>query len=180
MAFPVSDPGEARTLLKDLKSRFAEARHVVHAFSVGRPNSQVTGCSDDGEPPGTAGRPVAEVLKGSGVGNVLIAVVRWFGGIKLGTGGLVKAYTQAAQALLAKLPCEEVIERLGFRATLDYGAYEGFRRHTEASGGRLVHEVFGAEVVLEGEIPAEARVLLETRLRDLTRGRGTFSAIEPS
>ena len=76
------------------------------------------GCSDDGEPSGTAGRPALEVLKGSGITNVLLTVTRWFGGIKLGTGGLVRAYTESAQLALADAPTVELVPLTRFTLSL--------------------------------------------------------------
>ena len=94
--FPVATQEGARTILAAQKSRWPDIRHVVHAFAIG-PQANILGCSDDGEPAGTAGRPALEVLKGSGVTNVLLTIARWFGGTKLGTGGLVHAYGDAAR-----------------------------------------------------------------------------------
>jgi len=83
---PATDAEQARTRLKEVKAQYTGASHVVHAFRTGPEGAETLGCSDDGEPPGTAGRPVLEVLKGSGGTNCLLLVVRWFGGTKLGTG----------------------------------------------------------------------------------------------
>ena len=89
----------ARDIVKQQKERYRDARHVVHAFAVGE-TVAILGCRDDGEPAGTAGQPVLSVVKGSGITNMLITVTRWFGGILLGTGGLVKAYASAAKTAL--------------------------------------------------------------------------------
>ena len=91
-ATPVDSVEAARALWRERKRIYADSNHVVYAFVCG-PQGGVMGCSDDGEPSGTSGRPTLEVLKGSGITNVLLTVTRWFGGILLGTGGLVRAYT---------------------------------------------------------------------------------------
>ena len=84
--------------------------------------------SDDGEPPGTAGRPALAVLRGSGLGDIALVVTRYFGGTLLGTGGLVRAYGDAAKAVLAIAAREEKIERRALRVLLPYSAYEQARR----------------------------------------------------
>ncbi len=94
-AFPVNSQQEARDCLKEQKLKYKEATHVVHAFVVGE-QGEVLGCSDDGEPSGTAGKPALAVLKGAGITNLIITITRWFGGTLLGTGGLVKAYGDSA------------------------------------------------------------------------------------
>lgn len=88
---------EAQEFIEAVKKRYWDARHNCSAFSIGEKNP-VTRCSDDGEPGGTAGKPILEVIEGSGIHNIVIVVTRYFGGTLLGTGGLVRAYTDAAKA----------------------------------------------------------------------------------
>lgn len=87
---------EAQDYIEAMKKKYWDARHNCSAFSIGVQNP-LTRCSDDGEPGGTAGKPILEVIQGSGIRNVVIVVTRYFGGTLLGTGGLVRAYTEAAQ-----------------------------------------------------------------------------------
>src|SRR5574344_183749 len=96
-------------LLHELKIQYADATHVVHAFVTGT-FGEVNGMSDDGEPAGTAGRPVLEVLKGSNITNVLLTVTRYFGGTLLGTGGLVKAYGDCAKLAIEQAHQQNAIE----------------------------------------------------------------------
>lgn len=98
--FPVETEEEALRLIEETKKSYWDARHNCYAFVLGE-WADVTRCTDDGEPSGTAGRPILEVLTGAGLHNVLVIVTRYFGGTLLGTGGLVRAYSQAAQAGLA-------------------------------------------------------------------------------
>ena len=100
--FPVTTQNEARELLKAQKTKYFDATHVVHAFIIGD-TAGIMGMSDDGEPSGTAGRPVLDVLKGSGITNIMLTVTRYFGGTLLGTGGLMVAYREAAKAALDKM-----------------------------------------------------------------------------
>lgn len=99
---------EAEAFLNKIRLEFPDARHNCHAFNAGRGNETAfIGCSDDGEPKGTAGRPMLNVLVHSGVGEITVVVTRYFGGILLGTGGLVRAYQDSVKEVLDKLPLKE-------------------------------------------------------------------------
>lgn len=171
---PVADAEEARLRLKAAKAVYADATHVVHAFRTGPEGSETLGCSDDGEPSGTAGRPVLDVLKGQGGGDALLLVVRWFGGIKLGTGGLVKAYGDTAKAVVAAAVWEE--RRVWVRAsvTVDWGEHRLLRNELAASGAEVETEDFAVGVTVSARIPGEAFDQLQTRTVDLTRGRARW------
>lgn len=98
--FAVESQEEAEEKIAEISKKYWDARHNCYAFVIGE-NSENTRCSDNGEPSGTAGKPILEVITGAGITNVLVIVTRYFGGVLLGTGGLVRAYTQAAQAGIA-------------------------------------------------------------------------------
>lgn len=98
--FPVKTEEEAVTIIEETKKKYWDARHNCYAFVIGE-RGEVTRCSDDGEPAGTAGRPILEVITGADIRNILVIVTRYFGGTLLGTGGLVRAYSQATQAGIA-------------------------------------------------------------------------------
>ena len=169
-AFIVGTQEEARALIKAQKERYADATHVVHAFVIG-PSGGILGCSDDGEPSGTAGRPVLDVLKGSGLTNALVTVTRWFGGTLLGTGGLVKAYGESAKAVLAGTPSEELVAMRDFSVEFAYEVYERARREMVALGAQVEREDFGTAVLVSGRIrEADAEVLSE-RVADISSGR---------
>lgn len=177
---PVDQPERARILLKEAKSRYSDASHVVHAFRTGAEGSETQGCSDDGEPPGTAGRPVLDVLRGGeGGGDSLLLVVRWFGGTKLGTGGLVKAYGDTAKAVLARAVWEERRSWLVAAITVDWTAHRLVRAAVADAGGQIGSEAFGDGVTLEARIPAEAFEGLQAVTVDLTRGRGRWTLSSP-
>ncbi|MCK9225730.1 MAG: YigZ family protein, partial [Candidatus Muirbacterium halophilum] len=97
-----------RDIIKQEKQAHKGYTHVVHGFRIGKPNSETCGMSDDGEPSHTAGKPVLNIIQKSNVSNVIITVVRYFGGIKLGTGGLVRAYTDSAKGCFEKLVLREI------------------------------------------------------------------------
>lgn len=150
------------------------ADHIVWAFQSGS-RGDIFGMSDDGEPKGTAGRPVMEVIRGSGISDLLVMVIRYFGGTKLGTGGLVKAYTQAASEVLAKLPTDKRISRLPFRLSIAYSPYQRAREALESLGAKIEHETFASEVTIEGTIPEESRPDAEKTVADLTSGASRLS-----
>lgn len=116
---PVESEEEATAFIEAVRKKYYDARHNCPAFVIGK-NKELTRCSDDGEPSGTAGKPILEVLLGAGLTNVAVVVTRYFGGTLLGTGGLVRAYTQAVQEGLAA--CKTATMRYGvsIRIESDY------------------------------------------------------------
>lgn len=168
--FAVSSQEDARAKLKSQKQKYDDATHVVHAFIVG-PTAGVLGSSDDGEPSGTAGRPVLDALKGTGLTNVMVTVTRWFGGTLLGTGGLVKAYAEAVKAALAAVESREIVLKAEFTVTLSYEAYERVKREFTSFHVELTAEEFGVDVILRGTLPEEHAEAFSARLGDLSSGR---------
>ena len=125
--FPVHTQTEAEERIAAVRKKMYDARHHCHAFALG-PARETTHCSDDGEPSGTAGKPILEVLTGAGLTDTLIVVTRYFGGTLLGTGGLVRAYTQAAQAALAVTPRKRMVYGCSITADIEY-AQVGSMQH---------------------------------------------------
>ncbi|NJN95940.1 MAG: YigZ family protein [Anaerolineales bacterium] len=119
---------EAKAFIEKVKAEEPGCTHAVYAFAAGHGAAVTHGMSDAGEPSGTAGRPALAVVKGSGLGDVTVVIVRYFGGTKLGTGGLVKAYTETARAVLAELPVTEKVERCSIKVRVDYPFYEQIKR----------------------------------------------------
>jgi len=171
-ATPVDSAEAARELWRERKRTYSDCNHVVFAFICG-PQGGVMGCSDDGEPSGTSGRPVLEVLKGSGITNVLLTVTRWFGGIKLGTGGLVRAYTESAQLALADPPTAELVPLTRFSLALSYLHYEAARRRFPEFAAEITGEEFAAAVTLTGVLPSANFAAFSAAVRDLTGGAVT-------
>ena len=114
--FPVETEEEVATILEQMKKKYWDARHNCYAFVLGE-TSQISRCSDDGEPSGTAGRPILEVINGKELTNILIVVTRYFGGTLLGTGGLVRAYSQSAQAGI--MASKVIRKEVGYRVSID-------------------------------------------------------------
>ncbi len=170
-AFPVTTQSEAREKLKSLKELYSDANHVVHAFAVGK-NAEVYGMSDDGEPSGTAGRPVLDVLKGKKCTNILVTVTRWFGGTLLGTGGLVKAYSESAKAVLALIETEELVERFPFSFSVSYDQYELAKRHLQTLNVCDIEEDFTVDIAIKGMIVEPELQGLHDYVVELTKGKG--------
>lgn len=171
-AHPVSTQEEVRSKLKEKKAQFVDASHVVHAFVLGSAG-EILGCSDDGEPSGTAGRPVLDVLKGSGITNILVTVTRWFGGTLLGTGGLVKAYGDSAKAILALAETHEIVSTCGFSVSVSYDSFDRLSRELFDLGITESSKSFTTEVLLEGRVITEYVDSFALRISDLTHGKST-------
>ena len=169
-ATAVTSIDAAETELRRVRDEHPDANHVVYAYLVGDERSEQAGLSDAGEPKGTAGRPVMEILRGSGVRDVLLTVVRYFGGTKLGTGGLVHAYGDAARAVLERLPTRRRIDRLTARCSVTYDLLERTRQLIDAAGGTIAEERFGTSVALVWEMPSAHLCGLREQMRDLSRG----------
>lgn len=169
---------DARAFLQDVRQRHADASHHVYAFAVGHGSSVTHGMSDDGEPSGTAGRPLLAVVQGSGLGDLIVIVVRWFGGTRLGTGGLVRAYTKAAQEALAVTPTARRVQNKAVVIRLPYDRYdsclEALRRAAEQdpeNAVEIVDETFAEHATVHLCGPEETVDAMVIRFRDITSGR---------
>jgi len=167
---------EAKEIILSLKTKYKTATHVVYAFICGKPNSQTMGLSDDGEPKGTAGKPVLQVLKGSRLTNIVCAVIRYFGGIKLGTGGLVKAYTEAAQAALEKLKTKELIEKSEITMVLSYNNFDDVKRIILSEEQTdIISEEFLSDVKIKVSVPNTKLEMLTNKIKNATSNKVTFN-----
>ncbi|MFW5745179.1 MAG: IMPACT family protein [Spirochaetota bacterium] len=169
-ATAVTSVDAAETELRRVRDEHPDANHVVYAYLIGDERSEQAGLSDAGEPKGTAGRPVMEILRGSGVRDVLLTVVRYFGGTKLGTGGLVHAYGDAARAVLERLPTRQRIDRLTARCSVPYDLLERTRQFIDAAGGTIADEQYGTSVAVVWEMPSAHLAALREQIQDLSRG----------
>lgn len=169
LMYSVHNQEEAKDRIKEEWDLYPDATHIVYAYRLGK-TGDIFGMSDDGEPHGTAGRPVFEVLKGSDITNVILLVVRYFGGTKLGTGGLVKAYTRAAQEVLSLCRTEELTEKVRFFLELPYPLHEPARKALIENGAGIEEEDFTTEVRLSGTLPKAAVPQTRRTLRDLSSG----------
>lgn len=170
-AGPAATVAEARGLVARLRGEYPDASHHVYAFAVGCGASVTHGMSDDGEPSGTAGRPVLAVVQGSGLGDVAVVVTRYFGGTKLGTGGLVKAYGSTAKAVLEVLPRAEKIAVVAARLVLPYELHARARLLIGEAEGEIESEEFGAQVTLCLRLRQDRTEALDRTLQELSAGR---------
>jgi len=168
---PVASMDEARIFLREIRVEMSDATHHVHAFKVGYGASVSEGMSDDGEPSGTSGPPVLAVLRGADIGDIALVVTRYFGGTKLGTGGLVSAYTAAAQAVLEALPTEEKIDRIGFQVVVPYNLHQQARRLLDEHQCVIEHEEFGADIQIRYVVAVERADALSQDLANISAGR---------
>ena len=133
-AFHCESEEQASSIIAAQKNKYWDARHNVYAYLLQDGTARF---SDDGEPHGTAGKPVLDVIKGSGITNVLIVVTRYFGGILLGTGGLVKAYSTSAKDSLKSAQCVQMCACTEYRINCDYGDYDRLVRLINDSNGNI-------------------------------------------
>jgi len=161
----------AKSFINNVKSQHPTARHHCWAFVAGTPtDSQQLGFSDDGEPAGTAGKPILAQLLGSGVGEITAVVVRYYGGIMLGTGGLVKAYGGGVQQALKLLPTHEKVPLTEFTLQCDYAQLTLVENLLQQVGGHILQSNYGAAVDMRLALPATEASAIVTRLYDLSRG----------
>ncbi|MEY0974047.1 IMPACT family protein [Providencia huaxiensis] len=161
----------AKDYIQSIKAQYPDARHHCWAFVAGRPDdSQKLGFSDDGEPTGTAGKPIMAQLLGSNLGEVTCIVVRYFGGIKLGTGGLVKAYGNGVQQALRILPTKTKVPQKIFNLVCDYSLINAIEQLLAQVNGTVLHSDYNETVSLQIAIPATLEQEVNDKLRDISRG----------
>lgn len=164
---PMPDRASAQAAVQQLWREHPGATHICWALLAGGQSAAV----DDGEPSGTAGRPMLEVLRHQDLEGVLATVVRYFGGVKLGAGGLVRAYTDAvAQALLhaEKVPLQRLLTQ---QCALPYALEGWLRRELEQAGAQLTAVEHQAQVRLQWQLPEPAAAMLAQRINDGGQGR---------
>lgn len=177
-AGPAFSVEEAREFIKKIRNEFSDATHNVPAFLIGSGASVTAHSSDDGEPSGTAGRPMLVVLQGSGLGDIVVVVTRYFGGIKLGTGGLVRAYTSAVQEVLAKLPLAEKRSTHTVLLETNYPLYERVKLLTLNQGGIVLDEEFTDRVLLTIQFEVQDFDPFQEKLTELSNGLLRAEVIE--
>ena len=160
----------ARAAIADLRANMPGANHHVYAFRVGYGNTVTEGMSDDGEPTGTAGPPTLAVLRGSDIGDIVLVTARYFGGAKLGTGGLVRAYTESAQLALSQLKTELKVERQLVGIELPYSLYNVAKLLIDAHNGVVEEEIFEAEVLVTARFVTSDLERFTAELRERSAG----------
>ncbi len=167
----------ARAFIASISAEFSDASHNCWAYVVGAPGSTAqVGMSDDGEPHGTAGRPMLTVLLHSGVGDVVIVVTRYFGGTLLGKGGLVRAYSGGVQLALHNLPHIEKVPKITVSLILEYSHVTPFQRMAPAYEIAVLEEEYGVDVSYRLELPIEQFERFQSDLDELTSGQAVMEA----
>lgn len=177
-AAPAFSVEQAREFIQEVRKEFSDASHNVPVFLIGSGASVTAHSSDDGEPSGTAGRPALAVLQGSGLGDIVVVVTRYFGGTKLGTGGLVRAYTEAVKAVLEILPRAEKVATYTVMLAVPYPLFEQTRLLIQKYNGKTLDEEFSADVTISVQILAENLELFNGELSELTRGQIQAEIVE--
>jgi uncharacterized YigZ family protein len=168
---PVFSVDEAKSFVSQIREKYAKATHNVPVYIVGFGTSMIAHSSDDGEPPGTAGRPALSVLKGSGLGDTAIVITRYFGGTKLGTGGLVKAYSDTARQVIAAVPkSKKILVHHGY-LKCHYPLYEKIIYILNQYQGWITDEIFTAAVEIEFTIPVNNFAVVKSKINELSQGK---------
>ncbi len=165
-------PTAALTFISRIKQEFPDATHNCWAYLIGPPGStDRIGLSDDGEPHGVAGKPMLTTIQHSNIGDITVVVTRYFGGTKLGKGGMVKAYTQAVKTGLEQLKTAEKIDWVELSAKFDYQFLDNIERLLPEFEAELKDQQFTEKICLNLRLPAENLADLCSRLTDLSAGQ---------
>ncbi len=169
---PATTVAEAAAFVREISAEFADATHNCWAYLVGPPASTTyIGMSDDGEPHGTAGRPMLHVLLHADLGDVVAVVTRYYGGQKLGTGGLARAYSGGVQAALATLPTAERVDLVTASLVVDYANVSAVQLLLGAMEAELVKQDYLERVSFELRLPRSRVEEFRQRVLDATRGQ---------
>ncbi len=168
---------DALRFLEQVKAANRTARHNVYAYRLQEENRERY--SDDGEPAKTAGLPTLEVIRHSGLTDIVVVVTRYFGGILLGTGGLVRAYTAATQAALENARIVTVRSLVECTITVEYAMYEQAQRLIQGMETSAIEPTFTDAVSLKWTMPDGTQQLLAQQLRELTRGSAEMQCSDP-
>jgi uncharacterized YigZ family protein len=162
----------ALNFISQLKHEFPDATHNCWAYLIGPPGStDRIGLSDDGEPHGVAGKPMLTTIQHSGIGDIVVVVTRYFGGTKLGKGGMVKAYTQAVKTALEQLKTTEKIDWMELTVKAGYQLLDPIERLLPELEVELLEKQFAEQIVMKLKFPEENLEQLSTRLTDLSSGQ---------
>ena len=175
----VASPEDAHAFLKEMNAEFPDATHNCWAFVAGPPgNTSRIGMSDAGEPHGTAGRPMLTVLLHSGVGEIAAIVTRYYGGTKLGTGGLVKAYGGAVQLALETLPLTERVEFVEIAVSIGYPSITVFQQSLTTFEAEVLEQEYGVGVRYRMRMPRQHLAGFRAAMADATRGEANVEEMD--
>ena len=170
---------EAKAFIEQIKAEFEDARHNCWAYCAGAAGStDRIGASDDGEPHGPAGRPMLTAVTHSGIGEVTVVVTRYFGGILLGTGGLVKAYQSSVKMALEAVPTRIRTKTKRIKFSVEHRFVNQVLRKIETANGRILEKTFDMDADFDVEIPEDLAETFAKELEELTRGALLIEFVE--
>lgn len=152
-AYPVSDEQACKDFLQDIRKKYIDATHVCYGYTLSSP--RLDKCSDDGEPSGTAGKPILELLKKKKLENVLVIVVRYFGGKKLGAGGLIRAYTNSAKLVVDNAEVVKQVNFVRLKASVELSECEKFKNRILKFGGKIINVNYIDHAEIEFAVPED-------------------------
>lgn len=167
---PLSNDYQVKDILKELNKKYPKATHYCYAYVIGNKEKS----NDDGEPSGTAGRPILEVIKNSDLHDVLLVVIRYFGGIKLGAGGLVRAYVNASKDVIDKADVFSIETHTLYEISMEYSLYDSINYHLQKEKGKIIDTIFEEDV----KIYFLSRTLDKDMLNEISNGKIKVSEIE--
>jgi uncharacterized YigZ family protein len=168
---PAFSVEEAKAFIRDIDKIYGDATHNVPVYQIGSGSSIIAHSSDNGEPSGTAGRPALSVLSGSGLSDTVMVITRYFGGTKLGTGGLVKAYSESARSVIQAVPKAKKITVHQCQISCPYHLYEQILRILRKSGCKIDQEDFTEEVLIHFLVPTNIYEILESQITNFSKGQ---------
>ena len=175
---PAFSIDEARAFMARIKHEFADASHNVPVYIIGGGNTVTEYFSDDGEPSGTSGKPALAVMRGSGLGDAVLVITRYFGGTLLGTGGLVKAYTESAQLVVNAVGRGQRVPVHIAMIALPYNLLERLRLVVTRQRGEVLGEDFAADITMTVRLPVDSFESFQNDLRELSAGKLQAEVIE--
>jgi uncharacterized YigZ family protein len=175
---PILSVESARMFITRVRNEYSDATHNVPAYIIGGGNTVTEFCSDDGEPAGTAGKPALAVLRGSGLGDVAVVITRYFGGTLLGTGGLVKAYTESTQLVVNAVGRGRRVQVHVAMVAIPYNLLERVRLLAGRNGGEVLGEDYAGDITMTLQFPVESFDGFQSELRELSAGKTQAEVIE--
>ena len=170
ITYPVSTPEEAADFVNSIKKKYYDARHNCYAYVIGDNRDQIK-FSDDGEPGGTAGKPMLDVLLGSGITNIVVVVTRYFGGTLLGTGGLVRAYSDAAKEAVEASVTYTVERKIRLKIETDYTSFQSLERLFKSKENVTFETEYSDKILMNVGIPVDLAEEIEKSVTEITSGK---------
>jgi len=175
---PASDAATVRRFIDNVSAEFSDARHICYACITGSPDAGTRTCSDDGEPQGTAGKPMLNVLQHSGIGDIVTVVVRYFGGIRLGAGGLARAYGGSVAQTIKLLPTATPVATSEIIILAPFALESNVRHLLNQHRAEKIEVSYGTGLEITGRVPTDELATLNPALAALGRGEIKMSLVD--